>query len=419
MANSFNGIQLCREIAQSGKSGCFQVDSNSVVWKVFISDGRLQYAQHSLQSLETLTYHLTQLGHELSSSERANLHLSFQSTSRKMLSAPWGGPYHALEQLYQQRVLDAGALATVKIALSMDALEPLLWLPQASHSWSEEHSDMTAEAPAFGNILDQLEDRLRAWRQLGPEISSADQQPYCPDVAKLSQPVPDGRLNPSLLTMLVKLMQGNSIRQLSLFLKQDSLKVAQLLHPYIQQQILALRPSASPFDRLPTIPPVQASPPLYLETAKPQRQRQQAATRQETPTVQGRRKGAKAVHKIVCIDDSPAMLETLQRYLGTEGFEVATVENPMESMSTLFSMKPDLILMDVSMPGMNGNRLCQILRRSAVFKHLPIIMVSGNTGALGKAKAASAGATAYLAKPFSKQDLLAIIDTHLTFAATA
>ena len=111
------------------------------------------------------------------------------------------------------------------------------------------------------------------------------------------------------------------------------------------------------------------------------------------------------------------MLETLQRYLGKEGFEVATVENPMESMATLFSMKPDLILMDVSMPGMNGDRLCQILRRSAAFKQLPIIMVSGNAGALGKAKAESSGATAYLTKPFSKQDLLTLIETHLTVGA--
>ena len=107
------------------------------------------------------------------------------------------------------------------------------------------------------------------------------------------------------------------------------------------------------------------------------------------------------------------MLNTIRQYLGHEQFDVVTVENPMESLTALFGMKPDLILMDVSMPGINGNRLCQILRRSDVFKQLPIIMVSGNTGTLDRAKAQASGATDYLTKPFSREELLAIVQTHL------
>ena len=421
MTDSFNGIQVCLEIAQSDKNGCLQVENNGVTWKVFVANGRLQYANNSLHSLETLIYHLTQLGHELSFSERETLYSSFQTASNKPMLASWGPLYYSLEHLHQQQVVGADTLAAVKNALSTDALETLLWLQQANHSWSEEAfdlaSDLVAGLPSFSDILDRLEIRLQAWRQLWPVISSPDQQPQCPDITKLDQPVSQGRLSRTLLTMLVKLMQGNSIRQLSLFLKQDSLKVAQLLHPYIQQQILVLHPPASPLDKLPPIPPAQTSQPQFLAIPKLQ-DTQQTGLSQEPSPFQVRQRGTKKVHKIVCIDDSPAMLETLQRYLGAEGFEVATVENPMESMSTLFSMKPDLILMDVSMPGLNGNRLCQILRRSAAFKQLPIIMVSGNTSALGKAKAESSGATAYLTKPFSKEALLSIIDTHLSVAAT-
>ena len=268
MTDSFNGIQACREIAQSHKSGCLQVDSNGVTWKVFVNNGRLQYAKNSLQSLETLTYHLTQLGHELSSSERETLHSSLQAPSSKTISTPWGPLYQALEHLNQEQVLDANTLATAKIALSKDALEPLLWLTQANHSWSGGRSDFVADLPAFGDILDHLEERLRVWSQLQPVITSPDQQPYCADVAKLNQPVPHGKLSQALLMMLVKLMQGNSIRQLSLFLKQDSLKVAQLLHPYLQQQILDLHPPASPFDRLPPIPSAQPSPPPVSNNAQ-------------------------------------------------------------------------------------------------------------------------------------------------------
>lgn len=122
-------------------------------------------------------------------------------------------------------------------------------------------------------------------------------------------------------------------------------------------------------------------------------------------------------YKVVCIDDSPTVLDTIQRHLGSDRFEIATVENPMASLSALFDLKPDLILMDVSMPGIDGNRLCTILKRSSVFTDVPIIMVSGNTGLLDKEKAKAAGATDYLTKPFSKEELLAMVEGHLQLLA--
>jgi two-component system, chemotaxis family, response regulator PixG len=69
--------------------------------------------------------------------------------------------------------------------------------------------------------------------------------------------------------------------------------------------------------------------------------------------------------------------------------------------------------MDVSMPGIDGNRLCQILKRSSVFTNVPIVMVSGNTGLLDKEKAKAAGATDYLTKPFSQDELLALVNQYL------
>ncbi|MBE9065277.1 response regulator [Leptolyngbya cf. ectocarpi LEGE 11479] len=228
-------------------------------------------------------------------------------------------------------------------------------------------------------------------------MTSPYQQISCPDSTRLNQPVTNGQLNQALLSMLAQLMQKNSIYQVAFLLKQDSLKVAQLLYPYIQQQIFVLTSPIFPLDKLPSVP-ADVSP-----QATPQ-----ALSVQE----------AKKTSKIVCIDDSPAMLDTLRKYLEADGFDVATVENPMESMSTLFAMKPDMILMDVSMPGINGRRLCEILRRSSAFKDLPIIIVSSNTNVLDKVKAESSGATDYLQKPFSKVDLLAMIKAHLKVAAS-
>ncbi|NET37152.1 MAG: response regulator [Cyanothece sp. SIO1E1] len=395
--NSFDAIQICRETNRSYKSGCLLVDSAHVSWRIYISQGQLQYATHSLQSIDTLMYHLTHLGYRLPATAIESLRANLQISSDPTLAMIEQPLYQAITQLQHQHILTADAAKATKLAISKDALQHLLWLTKANHRWSNHDAEQVIELAPMAEILNHLQARLQSWQQLWPVITSPHQQPWCPDHAKLTQPVRHGALNPSLLSTLVQLMQGNSIHQLSLVLKQDSLKLAQLLHPYIQQQVFLLRPPSSPFDKSPNIRASLAPQSLPQHIFIPKSAQQSFSK----------------THKIVCIDDSQAMLETIQRYLGSEGFDVVTVENPMESISTLFSMKPDLILMDVSMPGINGNRLCEILRRSSVFKQLPIIMVSGNTSILDKAKAESSGATDYLTKPFSKADLIAIIETHL------
>lgn len=392
MVNPFSGIEQCRELAQPNKNGFLQVTHGGVTWKVFVGQGKLRYAYHSVHTLDTLNYHLTRLGH----SNIAQL----EADSDAMNPASWGGLSSTLDRMAERGTLDHRALAELKRAIAEEALETLLWLPDGSAHWQDEPNAIASdEMPALDSVLDALEARLQSWQTLTPVLRSPYQQPYCADPTKLGQTVSNGMLNKALLSMLAKLMQQKSICELSVFLKQDSLKVAQLLLPYIQHQVIQLREPSAPLNLLPEIP----APPSPADNAAMDLN---PAADQPGPD-SGKRQ------KIVCIDDSPAMLETIQGYLGSEGFEVATVENPMESLSTMFAMKPDLILMDVSMPGINGNRLCQILKRSSVFKEVPIIMVSGNTGALDKAKSESSGATDYLTKPFSKEALLEIVATHL------
>lgn len=396
MANLFSGIEQCRNIAQADKPGFLQVTHNGITWKVFVSQGKLRYAHYSIQTLGTLNYHLAQLGYD-SVTQLAN---DADATN----PASWGAVNATAEQLLSQGKITAQDLANLRNAIAKDTLESLLWLSQGNSEWYDEpNATVTEPMPSLETVIDELETRLQSWQKLTPTIQSPHQQPYCPDLSKLSQPISNGMLNPGLLTMLAKLMKNKSIGELSVFLKQDRLKVAQLLSPYIQNQIIQLREAAAPLNLLPNIPVFASAAPTHIP--------QQPSPSSNPSPDPGNRNSPRQT--IVCIDDSPAMLETIEGYLGSEGFDVATVENPMESLSTMFAMKPDLILMDVSMPGINGNRLCQILKRSSVFKEVPIIMVSGNTGALDKAKAESSGATDYLTKPFSKEDLLAIINSHL------
>lgn len=75
--------------------------------------------------------------------------------------------------------------------------------------------------------------------------------------------------------------------------------------------------------------------------------------------------------------------------------------------------KPDLILLDLNMDGIDGYELCRIIRNNSMFKKIPIIMVTGNKGLIDKVKARFVGASGYLTKPFTRAELLKMIFMHL------
>jgi two-component system, chemotaxis family, response regulator PixG len=400
MVNQFNAASHLREAATIGRYGRLQVQANGVTWSVYLAGTEIQYACHSLQTLEVLSQLAQKLG-------LAQLNWA-QSIQRWSSGQPLA---IALEELVEQQAITPETANQLAGSATEAALETLLWCEQASIEWL---NISPAESQFLGltgsqtglDLLKRLEARLTAWQRLLPTIQSPDQCPTCHNLALLEQPVADGLLPTPALAAIVRLMQGGSLQELSVWLKQDVIKLSQLLHPYIRDGILHLGGAKEPLDLLPTIPTPTATSghsaniPAHI-----------FSTLSKIPGVPSA--PVKQRYKVVCIDDSPTVLETMRCYLDPDRFEVGTVENAMTSMSALFDLKPDLILMDVSMPGIDGNRLCEILRRSSIFANVPIIMVSGNTGNLDKAKAKACGATDYLTKPFTQAELLHMIDHYL------
>jgi two-component system, chemotaxis family, response regulator PixG len=76
--------------------------------------------------------------------------------------------------------------------------------------------------------------------------------------------------------------------------------------------------------------------------------------------------------------------------------------------------KPDLILLDLNMAGIDGYELCRIIRNNSMFKNTPIIFVTGSKGIVDKVKARLVGASGYLTKPFTRAELLKMVFMHLT-----
>ncbi len=122
----------------------------------------------------------------------------------------------------------------------------------------------------------------------------------------------------------------------------------------------------------------------------------------------------KSTYTIACIDDSPTVLNAINSFLDDKSFSVVMINDPVRALMQVVRIKPDLILLDVAMPNLDGYELCSLLRKHSLFKNTPIIMVTGNTGFLDRAKAKLVKASGYLTKPFNQSELLKMVFKHLS-----
>jgi len=117
--------------------------------------------------------------------------------------------------------------------------------------------------------------------------------------------------------------------------------------------------------------------------------------------------------RILCVDDDKVTLRAIERSLITNGYSVLTAENGTRALQTLQSARPDLILLDAMMPGMDGYEVCSRLRQNKELNSIPVIFVTSLEQKEDKAKAFALGAADYLTKPIQKDTLLGKVASHL------
>ncbi len=119
------------------------------------------------------------------------------------------------------------------------------------------------------------------------------------------------------------------------------------------------------------------------------------------------------IYTVACIDDSPTVLNAIQKFLEDQSLSVVAINDPVKALMQIVRSKPDLILLDITMPNLDGYELCALLRRHPRYKRTPIVMVTGNTGLIDRARAKLVRASGYLTKPFTQSDLLKMVFKHL------
>ncbi len=116
---------------------------------------------------------------------------------------------------------------------------------------------------------------------------------------------------------------------------------------------------------------------------------------------------------ILIVDDTPANLHFLDELLTKKGYRTRLAPNGGRALSSIRAAVPDLVLLDIMMPGMDGYEVCQTLKADELAQDIPVIFISALDEVFDKMKAFSSGGVDYITKPFQPEEVLARIETHL------
>ncbi|BDI19885.1 transcriptional regulator [Nostoc cf. commune SO-36] len=336
-------------------------------WFVFFLNGQIIYCQEGESSLSRINDYLR------------HYRVETRLTDKQIASLlPTDAPEYAyLWALLERNIINPKIAGSIIQGLVHETLFDLLSLCQGNFIFHQG----VALAPQLNTFeiapfVAKITKQLQEWKQLYPHIQSPEQLPVLSDKVQLQSSLPEATVN-----RLQHWADGKtSLRQLARYLNRDILTVAKAIYPYVQQSWLQL---------------------VYLETDK-------LDTHTDTWELQGKPKG-----RIVCIDDAIAIGETINSILQPQGYEAIALSDPLEALSLVFQLKPDLILCDIAMSKLEGHEVCAMLRHSTAFRLTPIIMLTGKDGFIDRVKARMVGATDYLTKPFTDTELLMLVEKYI------
>jgi len=221
----------------------------------------------------------------------------------------------------------------------------------------------------IGSKVTKIMKQVQQWKEFHPHIDFPYQAPIIVDDHKLRETLPKNAYQ-----NLYRWADGKTtLRQISRYLNRDILTIARAIYPYVEKGLLQLVGSTKPLEN-------------WDLTDK------------------------KLSPHIVCIDDDLTIGKSVEYILKANNYDVTIITEPLNALSLVFQIKPDLILCDISMPHLDGYEICAMLRRSTAFRQIPIIMLTGKETFIDRIQARMAGATDYLTKPFGENELLLLLE---------
>lgn len=335
----------------SGRITFTDPNDTSVNWQLYVGNGQIHYCGSGVGQQERFNYlaqrYCPKLAGEL---------------------APNQSEYDYLGQFWKQGKLNLPQLRKLLFLFTQEALIQLTSLPQAElkveRALGLEQLVLSVPIKA---TLSQLRGSIAQWVQTRTYLSSPFQRLSLADEGLLRQQLGEAGDHEAVIQMLPELLAQQPLlydlaRQLSL----DTISTVELLSPALKGGAITLNPYARP----------QAD-------ARP---------------------------VVACIDDSRTIQRNVRLILETSGYKVLELMNPARALTALARQKPNLVLMDITMPDIDGYELCRMLRQSDLLKDVPVVMLTGRDGLVDRIRARMVGATDYLTKPFTPQELLCLAE---------
>ncbi|HEY9620451.1 MAG TPA: response regulator [Crinalium sp.] len=358
-----NPVGLLARAVSRQKSGCLQVSSQTTIWSIYLDKGKLVYASNSCDPIKRLESHLQLLGIDASKFEhvirvaRSLFEDAYTGEATAKSPSVQNLDYQVICWLVKHQCLTP-AQATVLIKrLAKEVMGSFLAIREGNYKFIQD--EQFDEFPKFCKL--DVRSIVEYWRR--QSRSPSEPEPAPPEPSEPSE--------------------------LPYSAKTESV-------PALESEAIAPPPIIESPDLQPLPSPEATDVPSVLTpggTAQIRRQRN---------------------YTIACIDDSPAVLQKIKTFLTDQDISVLTIDNSVNALMQIVRNKPDLILLDVTMPNLDGYKLCSLLRKHPNFKNTPVIMVTGNTGLLDRAKAKLVGASGYLTKPFTQSDLIQTVFMHLS-----
>ncbi|MFN5856923.1 MAG: response regulator [Pseudanabaenaceae cyanobacterium] len=360
-------VEQLRSYSQRQFSGCIEIqDQQEQHWYLHYHLGRIIWA--------TGGHHSHRRWRRLMSQHKLHVDLSKISLRTPEEIAYWD--YHVLVILLKRQSFTRDQISPVVEHSVHEVLFDILQQAAAQQItyYGEVHRTLSATITLLHGeqAVNQVYDEWLQWRKLGMTEFSPNLAPWIKRPEQL-------HTETSELTYktLITILDGRrTLRELALWMRKDVMTLMQSLLSYYHRGLIGL--NDVPDARLPNFAVVNEVRVLPESTPVPE---------------------VKLLRPLIaCIDDSAqvcAMLESMAKQLGM-GF--LGLNDPIQGLSVLLKEKPDLVILDLTMPIVSGYELCAQLRRSPEFQSTPILILTSNDGLIDRVRAKMVGATSFLSK---------------------
>lgn len=404
---------ILTQLANTHASGCLQISCeafSSISFFLYLWEGKLCYATNSLAPFERLERHLRRLSNQnpqLSNQVIKEVRQKVDNNIDSYTENP--SDYRGILWLVlEKKCLDNKEAIALLRRIIREVFESLLCLPEKLIYKFVKQTQPLEKLGYFevSSYIEQCQKRIQAWQFFTTHVQSSYERLYL--ASELINSIPN--LKTEQNKALCQVLKGLNFRQISALIDKDELIVARLLYPAIIDGSVIIRSPKQPFDRLPDLPVNNLFADLTIDTEEwliTNGESKQNANSKDTIQLVNKK------WKIACVDDSTAIQDEVRDILDRSMFLVAKITQPMNALTELIEFKPEVILLDIDMPQINGYELCGLLRNHHEFKSIPIVMLTGERGLVNLTKSKLVGATDYLVKPFDRSSLFNVLFKYL------